>query len=137
MKKIVNSGTVPGIMAYALGQPVGWCSIGPREVFPRLERSRILKRVDQKPVWSVVCFVVTKPFRRQGISTKLLRAAVKYAEEQGARIVEGYPVEPKKASMPDLFAYHGLASTFRKAGFVEVAQRSATRPIMRHYIKKQ
>jgi GNAT superfamily N-acetyltransferase len=137
MKKIVTSGEVPGIMAYAEGQPVGWCSLGPREVFPRLERSRILKRVDQQPVWSVVCFVVAKPFRRKGISTKLLGAAVQYAQEQCAKIVEGYPVEPKKASMPDLFAYHGLASTFRRAGFVEVARRSATRPIMRYYIEKQ
>jgi len=137
MKKIVDAGEVPGIIAYAESQPVGWCSIGPREVFPRLERSPILKRVDQQPVWSVVCFVVAKPFRRKGISTALLKAAVKYAEEQGARIVEGYPVEPKKPSMPDLFAYHGLASAFRKEGFVEVARRSDTRPIMRYYIEKQ
>jgi GNAT superfamily N-acetyltransferase len=137
MKKIVNSGEVPGIMAYVQDQPVAWCSIGPREVFPRLERSRILKRVDQHPVWSVVCFVVAKPFRRTGVSTKLLRAAVQFAQEQGAKIVEGYPVEPKKAIMPDLFAYHGLASTFRKVGFVEVARRSATRPIMRYYIDRQ
>jgi GNAT superfamily N-acetyltransferase len=137
MKEIVDSGQVPGIMAYAQKEPVGWCSIGPREVFPRLERSRILKSVDQQPVWSVVCFFVAKPFRGHGVSGKLLQAAVDYAQKQGASIVEGYPVEPKKDHMPDLFAYHGLASAFRKAGFVEVARRSETRPIMRFVFKKR
>lgn len=134
LKKIVDSGEVPGLLAYADGQPIAWCSVDPRETYPVLERSRILKRVDDKAVWSVVCFVVAKPFRRTGVSAKLLKAAVEYAQEQGARIVEGYPVEPRKTSMPDIFAYHGLSSTFRKVGFVEVARRSETRPIMRYFI---
>jgi GNAT superfamily N-acetyltransferase len=134
LKKIVDSGEIPGLLAYAHGQPIAWCSVGPREAYPVLERSRILKRVDDKPVWSVVCFVVAKPFRRHGISVKLLKAAVEYAKKRGAKIVEGYPVEPKKASMPDVFAYYGFASTFRKAGFAEVARRSETRPIMRCFI---
>jgi GNAT superfamily N-acetyltransferase len=137
MKKIVDSGEAPGLLAYMNGRSVAWCSVAPREAFSALERSRILKRVDDKPVWSVVCFFVAKPFRRKGITMKLLRAAVEYAKKQGARIVEGYPVEPKKPKMPDLFAYHGLASTFRKAGFVEVIRRSETRPIMRYFIKEQ
>jgi len=66
----------------------------------------------------------------------VLRAAVEYVKEQGARIVEGYPVEPKKTRMPDAFAYTGLVSTFRKAGFVEVLRRSETRPIMRYLIEE-
>jgi GNAT superfamily N-acetyltransferase len=136
MKQIIDSKQVPGILAYAAGQPIGWCSFGPREVYPRLERSRILKRVDEEPVWSVVCFFVARPFRRRGIATKLLQAAVKYARKKGARIVEGYPVEPKKDQVPDLFVYHGLAASFREAGFKEVARRSQTRPIMRYYIEK-
>ena len=67
---------------------------------------------------------------------KLLKAAIKYAKECKARIVEGYPVEAKKTSMPDAFAFTGLAATFRKAGFVDVLRRSETRPIMRYFIKK-
>jgi hypothetical protein len=62
----------------------------------------------------------------------LLKAAVQYARGQGARIIEGYPVEPKKGRMPDAFAWIGLPSSFRKAGFVEVLRRSPTRPIMRY-----
>ena len=135
MKKIITSGEVPGLLAYIDGQPVAWCSVAPRAAFPVLDRSRILKRVDDQPVWSIVCFFVARPFRRKGIMLQFLRAVVKHAGEHGAHIVEGYPVEPKKPSTPDLFLYHGVASTFRKAGFVEVARRSETRPIMRYFIE--
>lgn len=135
MKKIVDSGEVPGILAYSDGLPVGWCAVAPRERFILLENSRILKRVDDKPVWSVVCFFVAKPFRKDGISLKLLKAAIEFAKKKGAKILEGYPVEPKKKKVPDLFVYHGLASAFRKAGFAEVLRRSETRPIMRYHIK--
>ena len=135
MKKIVESGEIPGILAYSDGQPIGWCSVAPRERFILLENSRILKRVDDKPVWSVVCFFVAKPFRLKEVTVKLLKAALEFAGKKDAKILEGYPVEPKKGKMPDVFAYHGLASAFRKAGFKEVLRRSETRPIMRYYMK--
>jgi len=135
MKKIVDSGEIPGILAYADGAPIGWCSIAPRERFTLLERSRILKRIDDKPVWSVVCFFVARPFRRNGVCVKLLKTAVEYSKKKGAKILEGYPIEPKKKKIPDLFAYHGMASAFRQAGVVEVLRRSETRPIMRYLIR--
>jgi len=131
MKEIVRSGRVPGILAYHDGKPVGWCSVAPREDFPRLARSRGFKPVDDQPVWSVVCFFVAKKYRRKGVSDGLLGAAVDYVRRQGGRIVEGYPVEPKKDRVPDLFVFHGLASTFIKAGFEEVARRLERRPVMR------
>ncbi len=136
LKKIVAAGEVPGLLAYAGREPVGWCSAAPREAFPVLENSRILKRVDDQPVWSAICFFVAQPYRRQGLSVKLLRAAVAYAKKKGARMVEGYPVEPKKSPMPDVFAWTGLASAFRRAGFKEVLRRSPTRPIMRYPARK-
>jgi GNAT superfamily N-acetyltransferase len=133
LEGLVDSGKVPGILAYSEGQPIGWCAVAPREAFPRLERSRILSRVDDKPVWSVVCFFVAKAFRGKGVSVRLLGAAVDYVRGQGGKIVEGYPVEPKKDwRPPDPFVYTGLASAFRKAGFLEVIRRSETRPVMRH-----
>jgi GNAT superfamily N-acetyltransferase len=135
IKRIVDSGEVPGILAYAKGQAVAWCSVAPRETYSLLERSRTLKRVDDKPVWSIVCFFTAKPFRGKGITLKLLRAAIECVDKHGGKIIEGYPVEPKSGRMPDAFAYTGLVSTFRKAGFVEVARRSETRPIMRYIIK--
>ena len=134
MHSIVASGEVPGLLAYAGEKPVAWCSVAPREAFSSLERSRVLKRVDDQPVWSVVCFFIAKPYRGQVVSVQLLLAAVHYAGQHGARVVEGYPIEPKKDSAPDIYAFTGMASAFRKAGFVEVLRRSETRPIMRYFI---
>ena len=133
-RSLVDSGSVPGILAYVGGQPVGWCSIAPRETFPRLENSRVLKPIDNEPVWSLVCFFVAKPFRRKGMSVKLLEAAVEYVRRQGGKIIEGYPFDHQKDGTPDPFVYTGLASAFRKAGFVEVARRSKTRPVMRCFL---
>ncbi len=131
MRRLVVSGKVPGILAYAGGAPVGWCAIAPRDDYPALERSRVLKRLDDRPVWSVACLFVEKRHRRTGVSVGLLRAAVEFAGQRGGTIVEGYPVEPKKETMPDVFAWTGLPSGFKKAGFIECARRSPTRPIMR------
>jgi GNAT superfamily N-acetyltransferase len=134
MKKIVASGEIPGLLAYLDGEPVGWCSVAPREAFTRLERSRILKPVDDQPVWSVVCLFVARDHRRKGVSTRLLAEAVNYVRKQGGSIVEGYAVEPRKKKMPDTFAYHGPAAAYLGAGFKEVLRRSETRPIMRYIL---
>ena len=134
-QRIVAAGDAPGLLAYHEGEPVGWCAVAPREIYPRLERSRVLKRVDAEPVWSVTCFFVARPMRRRGVTVALLEAAVWYAQARGARIVEGYPVEPRRGGIPDTFAWTGTASAFRRAGFVEVLRRSATRPIMRFVVE--
>jgi len=134
LKRIVKNGPPPGLLAYAGKQPVGWCALGPRPSYSALERSRTLKPVDEKPVWSVVCFFVTKPFRGRGLSVKLLRAAADYARKKGARILEGYPVDTRKGRWADPFVYTGTVSVFRRAGFREVARRSATRPLVRRFL---
>jgi GNAT superfamily N-acetyltransferase len=131
IKALVDSGRIPGILAYMDDEPVGWCSIAAREEFPALARSRILKPVDEQPVWSVVCFFVTRHKRRMGLTVELLKAAVEYARSNGAKIIEGYPVEPKQGKAPDVFVFTGLASAFKQADFTEVLRRSETRPIMR------
>lgn len=132
---IVDSGRVPGILAYAGGEPVGWCAVEPREAYPALERSRNLKPVDERPVWSATCFFVARPYRNRGVTSRLLRAAVDHVGAMGGRIVEGYPVEPREGGrMGDTFAWTGFAGAFRRAGFTEVARRADTRPIMRYVI---
>ena len=131
MKKLVNAGDAPGILAYDGDEPVGWCSIAPRSEFDSLNRSRTLKPVDEQPVWSIVCFFIAKGYRRSGMTRKLIEAAVEYAKAQDAKIIEAYPIEPKKDDVPVFYAYTGFASTFRKLGFKEVLRRSESRPIMR------
>ena len=136
LKKIVKSGQIPGILAYAGEKPVAWCSVGPREMFPALERSRVLKRIDDKQVWSIVCLFVDKEFRKRGVSVAILEAAIDYVKKKGGKIVEGYPVEPKKGKWPDAFVWTGVSSAYLKAGFKEVHRGSPTRPIMRYLVKK-
>jgi GNAT superfamily N-acetyltransferase len=139
---LVKSNEAPGLLAYANGEAVGWCSVAPRSHFSALERSRILQPVDDQPVWSVTCFFIAKRFRRQGVTVELLKAAIAYVKKRGGKILEGYPVEPASTSsagakkmQPDTFMWTGLASAFRQAGFEECARRSETRPIMRYCIK--
>jgi len=134
LRRLIASGATPGLLAYADGQPIGWCAVAPREAYPRLERSRVLRRVDSEPVWSVVCFFVARPHRRQGVSVTLLEAAAAFALEQGARVLEGYPVEPQRGASADVFAWTGTAAAFRAAGFTEAHRRSPTRPIMRRVL---
>jgi GNAT superfamily N-acetyltransferase len=134
LKAIVDSGEIPGLLAYADGEPVAWSSIGPRERFAALEQSRKLKRVDDKAVWSIVCFFVAKPFRGKGLMGRFLKAAVAYAKQRGAKIVEGYPIEPT-GRLSGYSGYAGVASSFRKAGFVEVLRRSERQAIMRYLVE--
>jgi len=136
MKRLVDRGAeTPGLLAYVAQEPVGWISIEPRESFSKLARSRVMAPVDARAVWSIVCFFIDKRFRGQGLSVRLIRAAVDHARDRGARIVEGYPSEPVSGRMAPVFAHMGLAASFRRAGFKEVARRSPTRPIMRRNLR--
>lgn len=134
LAELVAAGAEPGILGYDHQRAIGWCAVAPRSSYPVLDRSRILKPVDDQPVWSISCLFVQKTYRRRGVTTRLIESAVEFAAERGATIVEGYPVEPRNAEMPPVFAWTGIASAFRRAGFVEVARRSETRPIVRKYI---
>jgi GNAT superfamily N-acetyltransferase len=130
LRRVVEQGPPPGMIAYAGRTPIGWCAVAPRADYPGLARSRVLAPVDDAPVWSISCLFVARPFRGRGLTPALVAAAAKLARRHGARAVEGYPVEPP-GRQPDAFVWTGLASAFRRAGFVEVARRSPTRPIMR------
>ena len=132
MNKLLRKSS-PGIIAYVKDKAVGWCAVAPRDEYIRLETSRVFKPVDDKKVWSVSCFFITKEFRGKGLSVPLLKAAVDFAILKGATIVEGYPTESTTGRMVDAFVWTGIASTFQRAGFKEVERRSDTRPIMRYY----
>lgn len=133
-KSIVDTGTVTGLLAYSKGEVVGWVAVEPRAMYEKLAHSRVLKPIDDQPVWSVTCFYVAKNYRKMGVAVSLLNAAVEHAKRHGGKIVEGYPVDAAK-DMPAPFVFTGTASTFQKAGFKEVARNSPTRPIFRFVIQ--
>jgi len=130
LKRLVDAGRVPGILAYDGEKPVGWCSVAPRDDFPALDRSRVLARLDDEPVWSIVCFFVAKEVRRRGLTAGLIKAAVGHARKNGARVVEAYPLAHAKG-IPDPWAYTGFESVFARAGFTEAARRSPRRAVWR------
>jgi GNAT superfamily N-acetyltransferase len=95
MRELVESGVEPGILGYADGEAVAWCSVAPREVFVRLRNAPSLAPVDDQPVWSITCFFFARKWRRKGVSVELLKAAAEFVRGGGGRLVEGYPVIPK------------------------------------------
>jgi len=129
----------PGLIALdPEGRAVGWVSVAPREDYARLERSRVLARVDERPVWSVVCFVVARAMRRMGVARALLDAAAAYARERGAALLEAYPVETAGEQTQAAWLYTGTTGMFEAAGFERIATRQApgaTRP--RHIYRRQ
>jgi GNAT superfamily N-acetyltransferase len=113
----------PGLIAYRDGLPVGWVSLGPREHYVKLARLRVFAPVDDRPVWSIVCFVVARPVRGQGIARELLAAAIDYARRHGATTLEGYPADTGGQRIHVSDAYKGTLSMFERAGFAIVARR--------------
>ena len=137
LREIVERGPAPGLVAYRDEVPVGWVSLGPREAFARLEASRIRPRLDEVPVWSIVCFVVARTERRQGLARRLLDAAVDYAREHGAPAVEAYPVDSGGAKVVAATAYTGILSTFEAAGFRVVHEIDSPTATVRRVIVRR
>ena len=131
LRKLVQAGRVHAVLAFAGEEPVGWCSFGPRESFPRLARVRALPTEFGRDTWSIVCFYIPAPWRGSGVATKLLEAATRLAFERGAREIEGYPVAPHRppAKIPAAFAWTGVPPIFERAGYAEIPRRGASRPV--------
>ena len=130
LDEIVRSGSVPGLLAYRQGEPVGWVSLGDRGEFGRLNRSPKLKPIDDRPVCSVVCFFIDRAQRRSGLASTLLDAAVERARADGYGLIEGYPIDTSTRRRADADLFTGTLELFEKAGFRE-AMRRAGRPIVR------
>lgn len=136
MRRLVAGGETPGLIAYQGKTPVGWAAVGPRSVYRRLETSRVLKPVDDRPVWSAPCFFVAREARGRGVTVALLEAAAAHARKRGATILEGYPVDTRGKKTAPAFVWWGTASAFAKAGFTEAARRSKARPVMRRRLAR-
>ena len=128
--RLVESGVEPGLIGYVDGAPVGWISLGPREDYEKLRRSPIMKPVDDREVWSVVCTYVARTHRGRGLQHRLLAAAIAWARGKGVPTLEAYPVDKPERSHDD-FMFFGSRSLYEAAGFTEIVRRSPTRVVMR------
>ena len=128
MEALVREGREPGLLAYEAGVAVGWVSVGPREEFEQLVRSRTYRPpADERGVWSLVCFYVPRSLRRQGVMERLIQASVEHARARGAAVVEAYPVDPDSPS----YRYMGFVPVFERAGFEHVGRAGTRRHVMR------
>jgi len=134
MKQLVWNGQPTGFLGFYEDIPIAWCAFSPREDFIRLQKSRVHKPIDNQAVWSIPCTFVAKGFRKVGVSVALLKGLVKYAKQQGIKILEAYPTIPTQEKLPDGFAWIGLYKSFEKAGFEIVDSTSKHRPMVRYYI---
>jgi GNAT superfamily N-acetyltransferase len=126
LHKEVNEGPPPGLLAFDGKVAVGWCQLTPRRLLPWLDRA--WQRIDEEPVWSISCFYIRKGYRRRGISSALIDAAIKAARKAGAPALEAYPLD---GHLSPSASCTGYVSTFLRAGFKVVGRRSRARPIMR------
>lgn len=132
-RQAVEHGPPPGVLAFDGDTAVGWCQVTPRDAVPWLDRLWQLKRVDDAPVWSLSCLYVRKAYRRQGITSHLIAAALESARRADAPALEAYPFD---ADVSPSASGSGYASTFARAGFRVVARRVTARPIMRYDFRK-
>lgn len=136
LRALTLDNRVPGLLAYSGGMPAGWCALGPREDFAALENSRILKRVDARPVWSIACFFIAKAHRKMGLTRALILAALEYAAANGASTVESYPIDLdlpqfQGQNLTGAGGFMGSVATFAGCGFKVVSEVSNTQRIMR------
>lgn len=133
-KKLVAAGNATGCLAFADGEPVGWCSVGPRAVFPRLERTKALATDWDESTWSITCFYIPARWRHRGVATAILAGAVQVARDGGAKHLEAYPVKSTKGfghEIPAAFAWTGVPQLFEKHRFRDVTPKGNSRPIYR------
>ena len=127
-RAIVNAGPPPGLIAFEGHLPVGWCQITPRNAVPQLDKVRRLRRMDELPVWSISCFYVRIGYRRRGVTTALIEAAMELARAARAPALEAYPLDAERTPSS---SWTGYVSNFLRSGFQEVARYEPPRPILR------
>ena len=134
LRRIIKRGPPPGLLAFDGDLAVGWCEVCPREDLPHLDDTRLLKRIDDKPVWSIACFFIRRGYRKRGVTSALIEQAIRVARQAGAPAIEAYPVDTRVPEAPGNL-YTGIASTFARHGFKTVARRVKHRPVMRRGLR--
>jgi len=130
LKALAAQDPPPGLIGYQDELPVGWVSLGPRESYLKLQRSPVMKPVDDQPVWSIVCFVVPSEYRQQGVARRLLAGAIHYARQRGVRLLEAYPIDRQKDPSAQS-SWFGSKAMYDELDFEVVARRKPARPVVR------
>jgi GNAT superfamily N-acetyltransferase len=123
MAKRIAAGTPVGLLGYIDEEPIAWCSIAPRSTYRRL----VDDGTSDEGIWSLACFFIVRRLRGQGISQRMIAAAVRHAKLKGVKVVEAYPVDSDSPS----YRFMGFVPTFEAAGFCEVGRSGSRRHVFR------
>ena len=126
MKNRISSGEPIGLLGYSGLEPIAWCSVAARDTY-RPSMSNVMPADDEQSIWSIVCFFVSRSFRGRGLFRQLISAAEEYAAQNGATLLEGYPVDPDFPS----YRFGGFVPAFEDAGYELVGRKGARRHIAR------
>ena len=133
-RELVENGSSHGILVYSKGEPVGWCQYGSKEELPRIDNDRSYRRLDPegniRRLWRITCFVVDKKYRKRGVASAALKAALEAIGNKGGGLVEAYPIIRWGAYRE----YLGTVSMFKKEGFKIVAPFGKNNVVMRRTI---
>lgn len=132
-RALVEGGRAHGVLAYVDGVPVGWAAFDRRRELAKLDRAPTLACDDADRVWSLPCFFVKAGYRRRGVASALIAAAVAAVRRRRGSLIEAYPVRPGKfgKSIPAAFAWTGTIPMFEAAGFTPVGRRDKGKQRMR------
>lgn len=137
LRSFFHAPLAPGVIAYDGAEPVGWCAFGPRNEMGRLQRSKTIPRLDDRPVVSIVCFVVRADHRRQGVARVMLEAAMDYLREQGVQTAEAYPIDNDGRKISSAFAYVGTVPLFESCGFAKAMITSSTTSGLHRWVMRK
>lgn len=136
-RKLIREGKIFGCLAFCAEVPIGWCCVGPRADFPRLQSIKALQTEWDSDTWSVTCFYIKSAWRGRGVAGKLLKAAVRLSKAHGARRLEGYPVKTYGAGkIPAAFAWTGIPRLFECQKFVAISPPNASRDVYARDFRK-
>jgi GNAT superfamily N-acetyltransferase len=137
-RELIEKGCSHGILVYENDVPIGWCQYGRKEELPRIDNNRNYRRLaledGGKTLWRITCFVVDKKYRRRGVGSLALRAALEAIKKKGGGLVEAYPVANWAGKSFGNMSTHGTVSMFQKAGFRRVGPYGNTNVVMRRSI---
>ena len=136
MRRRVEAGPPPGLLALRGDVAIGWMQIGPRADVPEWNNpgrsSSPLEdgAADDPGVWAVSCFFFASKERGKGLSHHMLTAGMEHARLSGARFLEASPMDRAKQSK-SIGLFVGSTRVFERAGFQTMITRKEGRPLMR------
>ena len=140
-REVQEAGLPVGLLAYRDDVAVGWTRVVPRSTLPGITENRALARIlDEDPdAWWVSCFVVRREHRESGVGATLLEAAVDWAAQHRASVLDGHPVDTNGITgTPSPSAiFTGTLAMFQRAGFSEIGRTYRTRPVTRHALLRR